>query len=635
MPLSGWSYRFKVTAPASKFSADVSYFVYSYALANAPAEFWTNVSSDGSDIRVTLADGTTEVPFELGADFSTGSSVGSLYFRESGTASSTVDNEYYVYYGNGGASAYAVTDTYGRNNCWQDYQAVFHLDASASGGAPQFINSTGNGYDGTSANGLDSAEQTASTWGTRIQKSGNETIDINDVGTTSPMLTFVDPFTLTLLARPGSATASGIIFSSRLLGGSAGLRHASSRWSAKAYRTENWPTTLTVGETYHVALVQTASSPPDNSTLFFYQDGTELSSGGTANDPINGGHNFTALGGRSGGSVGWNGGFDEVRMRQNAVSAAYISAESQNLLSPSTFWTTGSEENLSAGSVTGTAAVESPGPGSVSGSGVVSLYVTGSGGIESPGPGSVNASGSIYSNITGSLAVQGPGPGSIVASGVVGANVTGTAAVDSPGPGVVAATGSSYSNLTGTAAVESPGPGLVSGSGTCYTPSNITGSATVESPGPGATTAAAVVGQIRETISLLSRIDLQVSLLGKVELTTTMRADMAGEINQNFDLVEGNNKVLSFVCYENGSAKNITGASISWAARSSSSSIVKSVGSGITITNAVAGTFEVSLSQNDTLGEVGSWEHQCDLIDALNQRSTIARGKMTVDKSII
>jgi len=66
--------------------------------------------------------------------------IGEVHFK--GDLSSSTDTEFYIYYGNSGASDYAVTDTYGRNNVWNsNYKAVYHLkDAN---------DSSGNGNNGT------------------------------------------------------------------------------------------------------------------------------------------------------------------------------------------------------------------------------------------------------------------------------------------------------------------------------------------------------------------------------------------------------------------------------------------------------------------------------------------------------
>src|SRR3989344_4815803 len=80
----------------------------------------------------------------------TSADTGELHFKAD--ISSTTDTAFFVYYGNGSASGYSNTATYGRNNVWTNgFLAVYHLDQSPSAGAPQFVDSTGNNT-GTAVN---------------------------------------------------------------------------------------------------------------------------------------------------------------------------------------------------------------------------------------------------------------------------------------------------------------------------------------------------------------------------------------------------------------------------------------------------------------------------------------------------
>lgn len=125
--LESWLYRFKITPTAVN---GVLYF----SLANAPAAFWTHVRSDGGDIRVTTSDGITQVAREV-VNFSVAGQTGALFLATSGSTS------FYVYYGNSVATEPAVGSTYGRNNVWSSYEAVWHLSETSG---TTVTNSTGN-----------------------------------------------------------------------------------------------------------------------------------------------------------------------------------------------------------------------------------------------------------------------------------------------------------------------------------------------------------------------------------------------------------------------------------------------------------------------------------------------------------
>lgn len=74
------------------------------------------------------------------------------------TLSGSTDTTIYVWYNKTGETQPAVTDTYGRNAVWVDYEAVLHLNTSG------YVDSTGNSHTG-SANGSPSQSTTGHPWG--------------------------------------------------------------------------------------------------------------------------------------------------------------------------------------------------------------------------------------------------------------------------------------------------------------------------------------------------------------------------------------------------------------------------------------------------------------------------------------
>jgi hypothetical protein len=122
-----WSYRVPITINESQIDAALTNFPVYVNLDNLASHFFTNVKSDGSDIRVTASDGMTELPIEL-AGINTSGTEGELYFKAD-TISSSTDTTFYIYYGNSAASAYAQNATYGENNVWNNgYVLVEHMD---------------------------------------------------------------------------------------------------------------------------------------------------------------------------------------------------------------------------------------------------------------------------------------------------------------------------------------------------------------------------------------------------------------------------------------------------------------------------------------------------------------------------
>ncbi|PSO45766.1 MAG: hypothetical protein BRC25_00975, partial [Parcubacteria group bacterium SW_6_46_9] len=146
---SSWNYRQKITIASSQVDSNLTDFPVYVDLATMSSGFFSNVQSDGGDIRITQSDGTTEVARDV-VSIDTASSTGELHFKAS-SVSSTSDTEFYVYYGNSGASNYTETATYGAENVWTNSQAgVWHL-GEETGDA---IDSTSNNNDGTPKNSV-------------------------------------------------------------------------------------------------------------------------------------------------------------------------------------------------------------------------------------------------------------------------------------------------------------------------------------------------------------------------------------------------------------------------------------------------------------------------------------------------
>lgn len=128
-----WNNRMPVTINASQVDDDLTDFVVYVDLADLGSDFFENVRSDGGDIRITTEDGMTELAREV-VSVDTGAETGELYFRASTTISSTTDTTFYVYYDNGSATDYAASDPFGSENVWgSEFEAVYHLEEDAAG----------------------------------------------------------------------------------------------------------------------------------------------------------------------------------------------------------------------------------------------------------------------------------------------------------------------------------------------------------------------------------------------------------------------------------------------------------------------------------------------------------------------
>ena len=137
--ITGWTYRKKITIDELKVDADLVDFPVLVKLTSANFDF-TKALSTGYDIRFTSSDGTTLLKYERERH----DSVNSLaeYWVKIPSVSGTVNTEFYIYYGNSGA-----TDGADPTAVWDaDYKGVWHKkDITTS----TIADSTANANNGT------------------------------------------------------------------------------------------------------------------------------------------------------------------------------------------------------------------------------------------------------------------------------------------------------------------------------------------------------------------------------------------------------------------------------------------------------------------------------------------------------
>lgn len=339
-----WLYRVKVTVQSSQVSANETDFPVYVDLSDLPAAFHTHVKSDGGDIRVTKADGTTEVPRELVFYDSTGDT-GELHFKGDINASS--DTDFYIYYGNSGASDYAIDATYGAQNVWNsNFLAVYHLQEAVNTDTDGYKDSTANASHGTGvsmaitapdgklagkAAEFDGAADritlpkilTNNTWSISgymylDTKNGSNGAPMyyqgggaSDLGTELGLIdTYPTASTETQFARSGGATlATG--------------------------NDDNW----TTATWYHIAATFNSTA-----VIFYFEGsaaGSSTVSGGTPDDATGA---LAAWYNYADGNRYLDGKLDEIRIRDDVATADYYATERSNLNAPSSFYSVGAEE---------------------------------------------------------------------------------------------------------------------------------------------------------------------------------------------------------------------------------------------------------------------------------------------------
>lgn len=321
---SSWLYREKVTVNTSQVPSTQTSFPVYVNLANLPAGFFSHVRSDGGDIRVTNSSGTTELPREI-VSINTGTGSGELWFK----ADSISDGSYfYIYYGNSGASDYAVSDPYGRNNVWDsNFQMVVHLNENA-------VNTTVNDSAGHVTNMTTNGNTTAYhdtgkiNGGFNINTSGNG-VKLNNtvtLGTTHTVSVWVNQSSL---GAYQNIIANSSALGYWIYGGKLSYYSGGDHMETTVNTTGVW--------TYLTATM-------DGTNLNFYRNGNPDGS-----TPLATSISANGFGGDSGGSgERLYGTMDEEQVSNIARSANWIKTEFNNQSSPSSFYATTSEEVLTS-----------------------------------------------------------------------------------------------------------------------------------------------------------------------------------------------------------------------------------------------------------------------------------------------
>lgn len=109
------------------------------------------------------------------------------------------------------------------------------------------------------------------------------------------------------------------------------------------------------------------------------------------------------------------------------------------------------------------------------------------------------------------------------------------------------------------------------------------------------------------------------------------------EYDQDVEMTQGNDRTIEItVKDEAGVVVDITNASITWGfvERGGDGTILatKTVDSGITITDAVHGVFEVALEPADTAEFYGDYIHEVEVVDQYNHVFTATVGTLTIHK---
>lgn len=334
---NAWNKRVKVTIQSSEIDANLTDFPVYVDLSDLPEDFHAHVNqTDARDIRVTTADGQTEVAREI-VSYDASTDTGEMHFKAP-SLSATSDTDFYIYYDNDAATEPASDATFGSENVWTNgFEAVWHLNESGNGTANEYRDSTANGRHGTGV-ASQYPDQTTGKLGngqsftaasSEYITAGNNPITGSNAFTLSAWA-----YSSTSFSQYRSAVSIGNFSGSQgaYVGQVAAAQSGTGNsWGGGWYGTNYGSGNTTLGSFVHVAM-RFAGGSSGEANIFV--NGSETLS-----------HTFTPnLGssnieiGRVGSPYYFDGIVDEVRLVSEPRSDAWMSAEYTNQASPSTFY---------------------------------------------------------------------------------------------------------------------------------------------------------------------------------------------------------------------------------------------------------------------------------------------------------
>jgi hypothetical protein len=303
-------------------------------------DFFAGITTGGADIRITASDGVTEVPLEV-VSVSTSTKRGEVYFRAPSLATST-SADFYVYYGNSSASAYASTSAFGAQNVWiNGYQAVYHLNSDPAGIT---VDSTRFDRRLSQVGAMDATDVVAGRLGNAIDFDG-----VNDYLTNAAFAWVNASNTITVTTWNNVTTAetkAANLFGFTESGGQRVATHgpwsdATLYWDFGAAGVPGRVSSAYNSYRDKWTYVGLTSPGAGGGNMSIYFDGTFITSS-TASDP-----NVTLTGfslGSLGASQYHDGRIDEFRLASVVRDAGWIGTEYNNQSTSTTFYSTSTTE---------------------------------------------------------------------------------------------------------------------------------------------------------------------------------------------------------------------------------------------------------------------------------------------------
>lgn len=348
-----------ITIDHTNLTGSVSGFDVLLNRANLPDEMCSPTDSnaaqaDGGDIRFSSdALGETQlacdiISFEHDSADAAGDAAVQIRVNVP-TISSSVDTTIYAWYSTSGTDSQpGVSDTYGRSATYDsDTLAYYAMHEDPSGSAPQMIDRTGNGYDGTSNGSMTDTDVVAGQVGDALEFDGSN--DYINCGTDSAMNANAQPTISAWVNLSATSGEKDVVtkwqdngvgdyqFVFHITNGNVGIF---TNGFAGSFESFSGSTTLGTGSWHHVAYVNR-----DGANSKIYVDGSlDGQATGYAHNNKPSVVQIGCGGNTIGGGNFYGGIIDEVRIESTARSAGWIAARYANESSPETFATVGNPQ---------------------------------------------------------------------------------------------------------------------------------------------------------------------------------------------------------------------------------------------------------------------------------------------------
>ena len=325
--LSGWSYRKAVTIDSSLIDADITDFPVVVKLTSSNFDF-SKALSNGNDIRFTSDDGTTLLKYERERHDSANSLA--EYWIKVPSVSSASDTTFYIYYGKSDA-----IDGADPTNVWDShFKGVWHLNQDPSGTAPQELDSTANGNNGTSGGSMTSDDLVEGQVDGALDFDGSDDNIVVPYDVSLDMATNLSiSFWFKSNTDISGSDIGGLISKSNSGTNSEddwvffwdGNDDGRLRWGTYGDSIQTTTNTWTAGVRYRIAVVHISSTEAyiyvNEAEDNYNSDYNPGAINGTADNPIK-----IGVAQIEDGNYFLNGTIDEVRISNIARSAAYIKA---------------------------------------------------------------------------------------------------------------------------------------------------------------------------------------------------------------------------------------------------------------------------------------------------------------------